>query len=104
MSTKVTISYSKDHHLYQEIFDVSNVYVEISGYEFEANNKSTMIQIPIKAWRAMVKDGGSRGWPESEDNSEKTIAEEWLNPPAFMSGKESDEAVIFNKRSRNEKD
>jgi hypothetical protein len=102
MSTKASISYSKDHHLYQEIFDVSNVYVQISGHEFEVNNKSAMIQIPIKAWRAMIKDWESKGWPELEDNSEKSIAEEWLTPPAFMSGKESDETVIFSK-VKNEK-
>jgi hypothetical protein len=102
MSTKVSISYGKDHHLYQEIFDVSNVYVQISGHEFEANNKSVMIQIPIKAWRSMVKDWESGGWPESDDNSEKSIAEEWLNPPPFMSGKESDETIIFTK-VKNEK-
>jgi len=97
VSTKVSISYSKDHHLYQEIFDVSNVYFEISGHEFEVNNKSAMIQIPIKVWRAMIKDWESRGWPESDDNSEKKIAEEWLNPSAFMRGNESDETVIFKK-------
>lgn len=90
MSTKVSISHSKDHHLYQEIFDVSNVYVQISGYEFEVNDKSAMIQIPIKVWRAMIKDWESRGWPETEDHTEQKIGEDWL--------KSVEENPIFNKR------
>jgi hypothetical protein len=103
MSTKVTISHDKEHHLYQEIFDVSNVYLEVSGHEFEASSGRVMVQVPIKAFRSMIKAWEKSGWPESDDNSESKIANEWLDPPTFMMGKASDETVIF-KKVKNEKD
>lgn len=103
MSTKVSISYDKDYHFYQEIFDVSNVYLRLDNSEFEATNNSVMVKIPIKFWRKIIKDWDERGWPESEDNSEKEIAEEWIKVPLFMSNPSSDETVIFD-RNKNEKD
>ena len=102
MSTKVTISYDKEHHFYQEICDVSNVYIAVSGHEFEASSGRVMVQVPIKAFRSMIKAWEKSGWPESDDNSEKRIADEWLNPAGFLTGK-SDETVIF-KKVKNEKD
>ena len=96
MSTKATISHSKDHHLYQEIFDVSNVYLRIDKSEFEVSRDTVTIQIPIKIWRKSIEDWAKSGWPESEDHTEKEIGEDWL--------KRVEENPIFNKRSRNEKD
>ena len=97
MSTKVTISHDKNHHLYQEIFDVSYLYLRVSGHQFEARNGEVMVQIPIKAFRSMIEAWKKAGWPESEDNSEAKIADEWLNPPPFMGEAGSDETVIFQK-------
>jgi len=79
MSTKVSISWDKNFHLYQEIFDVSNVYFKLEGCEFEATNDKVMVQIPIKVWRKMIAGWSLRGWPESEDNQEKKLGEEWLS-------------------------
>ena len=89
MSTKVSISHSKDHHLYQEIFDVSNVYLKVDRSEFEATNNSVMVQVPIKIWRQIVQDWNKSGWPESEDNSEDKVVEEWLTLPLFVVKKDS---------------
>ena len=84
MSTKSSLSYGKDYHLYQEIFDVSNVYLKLDGSKFEVTNNSVMVQIPIQVWRQMILDWSQRGWPEPEDNTEAKITEEWLNIPIFM--------------------
>jgi hypothetical protein len=99
MSTKVTISYDKEYHLYQEIFDVSNVYLQVSGHEFEATNKQVMVQIPIKAFRSMIKAWEKSGWPESEDNSEKKIVDDWGDSLLrnYSTSKNSDETIIFKK-------
>lgn len=102
MSTKSTISYGQNYHLYQEIFDVSNVYLRVEGHEFDASRDGAMIQIPIEAWRAMIEDWKVKGWSKKEDNSETNIVDEWLDPPAFMLEKASDETVIFQK-VKNEK-
>lgn len=102
MSTKSTISHGQNYHLYQEVFDVSNVYLRVEGHEFDASRDGAMIQIPIEAWRAMIEDWQVKGWAKKEDNSEQNIIEEWLDPSGLMFGKESDETVIFNK-VKNEK-
>jgi hypothetical protein len=89
MSTKSSISFDKNFHLYQEIFDVSNVYLQVEGHEYEVRNDRVMVQIPIKAWRKMIADWNQRGWPESEDHTESKIKDEWLELPLFMSKKNS---------------
>lgn len=77
MSTKATISYGQNYHLYQEIFDVSHVYLRVEGHEFEVARDGAMIQIPIEVWRAMIEDWEKKGWPKEEDNSESTMAAQW---------------------------
>jgi len=79
MSTKSTISYGQNYHFYQEIFDVSHVYLRVEGHEFDASRDGAMIQIPIEAWRAMIEDWSKRGWPKEEDNSEQTISMKWVD-------------------------
>jgi len=79
MSTKSTISHGQNYHLYQEIFDVSHVYLRVEGHEFDASRDGAMIQIPIEAWRAMIEDWSKRGWPKEEDNSEQTISMKWVD-------------------------
>jgi hypothetical protein len=78
MSTKSTISFGPNYHLYQEIFDVSNVYLQIEGYEYEIKNDKAMIQIPIGVWRKMLEDWATKGWPKEQDNKEPQINEKWL--------------------------
>ena len=77
MSTKATISYGQNYHLYQEIFDVSHVYLRVEGHEFEVVRDGAMIQIPIEAWRAMIEGWEKNGWPKEADHSERTIAAQW---------------------------
>jgi len=78
MSTKSTISYDNRYHLYQEIFDVSNVYFELDNCNFEAARDSVMIQIPIDVWRKMIEDWAVKGWPKEQDNKEIQIASKWV--------------------------
>lgn len=79
MSTKTTISHGQNYHLYQEIFDVSHIYLRVEGHEFDVSRDGAMIQIPIEAWRTMIEDWSKRGWTKEEDNSEQTISTEWIN-------------------------
>lgn len=76
MSTKISLSYGKNHHLYQEIFDSSHVYLQLDDVEFEVSNGRAMLQIPVKIWREMLADWAKRGWPESDDGKSES-GEEW---------------------------
>jgi hypothetical protein len=78
MSTKSTISHGPNYHFYQEIFDVSNVYLQIEGYEYEIKNDKAMIQIPIEVWRKIIADWSLKGWPPEQDNKEQQIGQKWL--------------------------
>lgn len=79
MSTKITISYGEKYHFYEECFDRSNIYLRVDGCEFEVSNNSATIQVPIDIWRAMLEDWHKKGWPQSEDNTEKKIGKEWID-------------------------
>ncbi len=104
MSTKISIAHGREHHFYQEIFDMSNVYIEIRNHEFSVSNGSAMIQIPIKAWRNMIAGWQKSGWPEIDDNSESQIGEEWgTSLVKGFESKGSDETIIFKKVQKNEK-
>ena len=50
MSTKCTLSYGPNFHLYSECFDDQNIYLEIEKTEFEANQDSIMITIQLEIW------------------------------------------------------
>tara|TARA_Y100000310_G_scaffold303932_1_gene342660 strand:+ start:267 stop:533 length:267 start_codon:yes stop_codon:yes gene_type:complete len=75
MSTRSTISHSDDYHLYSEVFDLDNVWLELdtvvdaslsitelskSGEDRELY-RCLRMAIPVKVWRDIVK-----GWLESE--------------------------------------
>lgn len=68
MSTKSSISYGPNYHFYQEIFDHSNVYIQVEGYEYEVTNDKATIQIPIEVWRKILEDWSIKGWPKEEDH------------------------------------
>ena len=48
MSTRITLWYSEDLHLYQDGFDDENVYLEIRSQYFDA----LVVKIPLSAWKA----------------------------------------------------
>ena len=49
MSTRITLWYSEDLHLYQDGFDDENVYLEIRSQYFDA----LVVKIPLSAWKEM---------------------------------------------------
>jgi hypothetical protein len=59
MSTKVSLSYGPKFHLYQEMFDCDNVYLQMDGHEFEISNNRAMIQIPLEVWNKIIEE-----WPK----------------------------------------
>ena len=53
MSTKSSIAYGKDFHLYQECFDEENVYLELDSVEFNASNNQVTVTIPVAVWEVI---------------------------------------------------
>lgn len=49
MSTRITLWYSDEYHLYQDGFDEQNVYLDIKSTQFD----SLILKIPLAAWKEM---------------------------------------------------
>lgn len=98
MSTKISLNYGKQHHLYQEVFDDKHVYLKVHGYDFEVSKDNAMIQIPIELWEKLVAE-----WPEAkkrwiEDNSHEDFSDiSWLEFGSNAGS--SDETTIFERKN-----
>jgi hypothetical protein len=63
MSTKVTVAYGKNFHLYKEVFDEDFIYLEIEGIQFEASYNRVMMPIPIHIWEVIRQyEGTDLSW------------------------------------------
>jgi len=57
MSTKCSISYSENHHLYNECFDDDNIYLSLKNCPFEVSNGGVMVSIPLYIWETIRHKG-----------------------------------------------
>ena len=87
MSTRCTIAYSDDFHLYQECFEQDNVYLRLDGGEWAASldtavvdwrdRESTKPQLHIKMdvtmWRKIVEGWLKSEWANDPDQDHKKI-------------------------------
>jgi len=53
MSTKATIAYGPNFHLYHEALDEDYVYLELEGTQFEASYNRVMVPIPVHVWEVI---------------------------------------------------
>jgi len=58
MSTKSTIAYGRNFHLYHEAFDEDYVYLELEGTKFEASYNRVMVPIPVHVWEVIRRYPG----------------------------------------------
>lgn len=59
MSTKCTIAYGENFHLYREALDQDHVYLQLDTTHFEAGYARVMIPIPIHVWETIRHLGGA---------------------------------------------
>lgn len=72
MSTKSTVAYGKNFHLYKEVLDEDFIYLEIEGVQFEASYNRVMIPIPVHIWEVIRQyEGTDLSWA---DTTEEEIA------------------------------
>jgi hypothetical protein len=87
MSTRCTIGYDKDFHLYEECFDTNNVYLELDGdkhsveLEYSSHVKNVVISIDVTTWRKIVDSWINSNWGKnaSQDHKEHEIDTEYIN-------------------------
>lgn len=59
MSTKCTIAYGENFHLYREVLDHDHIYLRLETTHFEAGYCRVMIPIPIHVWETIRHLGGA---------------------------------------------
>lgn len=84
MSTKVTVAYGKNFHLYKEVFDEDFIYLEMDGVQqrdctcwgnpsvphvqFEASYNRVMMTIPVHIWEVIRQyEGIDLSWANKTD-------------------------------------
>ena len=58
MSTKSTIAYGRNFHLYHEALDEDYVYLDLEGTKFEASYNRVMLPIPVHVWEVIRRYPG----------------------------------------------
>ena len=68
MSTKATVAYGKNFHLYKECLDEDFIYLEIEGVQFEASYGRVMMPIPIHIWEVIRQyEGVDLSWADATE-------------------------------------
>lgn len=77
MSTKCTIGYGDDWHLFNECFENDNVHLILENMEFSVdkstNKSSVRVQIPIETWRSIIEQWDKSYWAEHQELDNKPI-------------------------------
>lgn len=68
MSTKISLAYDVDYHLYLECFENDCVYLEMKGDQavFEIDNSRILVRIPKKVFKEMQKEAHLKALEENE--------------------------------------
>jgi hypothetical protein len=68
MSTKASVAYGPNFHLYREVLDDDFIYLELEGVQFEASYNRVMVPIPVHIWEVIRKyEGADLSWADKTD-------------------------------------
>lgn len=68
MSTKITVAYGDNFHLYRESLDEDYIYLEMERVRFEASYDRVMMPIPIHIWEVIRQyQGIDLSWAAKTD-------------------------------------
>ena len=77
MSTKCTIGYGDDWHLFNECFENENVHLILDDANFECEKSKTTnsvrVEIPIAVWREIVKSWHKSYWANHPELDNKKL-------------------------------
>ena len=80
MSTKCSVAYGPDFHLYREVFDDDHIYLQLEGVEYEATSQQVMVTIPMHIWEVIRRRGeADLTYAEKTDPEILAEVEEWVD-------------------------
>jgi len=111
MSTRCTIAYDDDFHLYQECFENDNVYLRLDKGDWSASLETETIdwrdgdtkhptahlRINVTLWRKIVEGWLKSEWAMNQEQDHKKLEfdpdefSQWLESMAFNKNKKSNE-------------
>lgn len=110
MSTRCSIAYSDDFHLYQECFENDNVYLRLDSGDWSASLETSTIdwrdgdstrpqlhlKIDVTMWRQIVEGWMKSGWGQNPEDDHKPfeINMDVVNRLANKKKAEEDETKI----------
>src|SRR5262245_3036207 len=76
MSTKSTVVYGPNFHLYREALDDHYIYLELEGVQFEASYNRVMVPIPVHIWEVIRRYAGvDLSFADKTDEEVRTYVE-----------------------------
>lgn len=80
MSTKCTVAYGSNFHLYKEILDENFIYLQLEGVSFEASYNQVMVPIPVHIWEVIRQyPGTDLSWSDKTDEEIASYVEKEVN-------------------------
>lgn len=80
MSTKATVAYGSNFHLYKEVLDDDFIYLRLEGVQFEASYNQVMVPIPIHIWEVIRQYSGvDLSWSDKTDDEITQYVEQEVN-------------------------
>jgi len=80
MSTKATVAYGPNFHLYQEGSDENFIYLSLEGVSFEATYNRVTVPIPVHIWEVIRQYSGTDlSWAEQTDEEIESYVEQSVN-------------------------
>lgn len=106
MSTRCTIAYDDDFHLFQECFENNNVYLTLDGPGWEASLETSTIdwrdgerskpsvhlKVDVTLWRKIVAGWEKSHWAADPTQDHRRLADEKWNPPEWLTKKVKEES------------
>ncbi|MFP4338545.1 MAG: hypothetical protein ACLFQP_11500 [Halothece sp.] len=80
MSTKATVAYGPNFHLYKEVCDENFIYLSLEGVSFEATYNQVMVPIPVHIWEVIRQyTGTDLSWSDQTDEEIESYVEQEVN-------------------------
>ncbi len=111
MSTKCTISYDSEYHLYQECFENDNVYLRLDAGDWDAvvstadvdwhdgdsRRPSLLLRVDVTMWRKIVEGWVSSSWAAHPEHDHEKLeldldaTKKWIDALARQKAAEKEE-------------
>lgn len=70
MSTKVTAAFGDNFHLYHEVMEDDNIYLQLDNVDFDVSKGQVTVCIPLEIWEHIRQFSGANFWAKDLTDDE----------------------------------